>query len=487
MNILKAATQFAISAFAGAAIVTAPGTAAQAQAPRGAPNSFAELVEDLSPAVVNIATAQNIARRDNFGGQGPFPEGSPFERFNEFFDRGGQAPRRMTSLGSGFVIDPGGIIVTNNHVIEGADEITVTFGNGDTAQAELVGRDEATDLAVLRVEVERELPYVEWGDSDTARVGDWVLAIGNPFGLGQTVTAGIVSARSRDIRATRYDEFIQTDASINQGNSGGPLFDLNGQVIGVNTAIISPSGGSIGIGFAVPSNLASRYVSQLIEYGETVRGWLGVTIEPVTADLAEAFGFDHPTGAVVTGVTEGGPADEAGLEIGDVILRFGDREIENPRELSRIVAETEPGDTVRIEILREERRRTLRATIERLETSPLAASGALGDSGGAPVRPSSASEALGLTLEPITEENRRRFRIDDSVSEGVVVTHVDPRSDAARTIQPGDVITEIAYESVANPDEAVDRIAKVLNEDDKPVLLRIVRDGRPGFRAVRAK
>ena len=483
MRILNAAIRIAATALAGAAVLSAP---AIAQPSASAPESFADLVEGLSPAVVNIATAQNIAQRDDFGGQGPFPEGSPFERFNEFFERGQAAPRRMTSLGSGFVIDPSGVIVTNNHVIEGADEVTVTFGNGETASAEIIGRDSATDIAVLRIDVDHQLSAVAWGDSDTARVGDWVVAIGNPFGLGQTVTAGIVSARSRSINATRYDDFIQTDASINQGNSGGPLFNMHGEVVGVNTAIISPSGGSIGIGFAVPSNLAKRYVAQLIEYGETVRGWLGVTIEPVTPDLAEAFGFDNPTGAVVTGITEGGPADKAGLEIGDVILRFGEHEISNPRELSRFVAEAEPGDTIRVEILREERRRTLRVEIERLETSPLAASLGL-ENDDAPVRPSSASEALGLTLEPITDENRRRFRIDDSVEEGVVVTYVDPGSDAARTLRPGDVITEIAYEEVSDPESAVTQIEKVLNEDDKPILLRIIRDGRPGFRAVRAQ
>ena len=467
-----------IAATAIAAMSIAPEAAA-----RGAPDSFADLAESLSPAVVNIATSQNIVRENFSGPQGPFPDGSPFERFNEFFERGGPAPRRATSLGSGFVIDPSGVIVTNNHVVEGADQITINFGDGLALEAELVGVDPATDLAVLRVEHDEPLPSVNWGDSDNARVGDWVMAIGNPFGLGQTVTAGIVSARNRDINATQYDEFIQTDASINRGNSGGPLFDLDGRVVGVNTAIISPTGGSIGIGFAVPANLAKRYVEQLIEHGETFRGWLGVRIEPITQDLAEVYGFDQPRGAVVTGITDDSPADKGGLEIGDVIMRFNGQEVDTPRDLSRVVADTEVGSTVRVQILREEKERTLRVRIERLETSPVAAN-ASGSESGAPVRPSSASEALGLTLEPLTPQARNRYRIDDDVR-GVLVTDVDPESDAARNIRPGDVITEIAYSGVDSPNDAVKQIEKVLNESDKPVLLRIYRDGQASFRAVR--
>ncbi|HCW68886.1 MAG TPA: serine protease, partial [Thalassospira lucentensis] len=321
---------------------------------RPAPDSFADLAERLLPSVVNIATSQMVADR-----QGPdfqFPPGSPFEDlFRDFMDRNGQGgeqggpspqKRRATALGSGFIISADGYIVTNNHVIDGADEISVRLHDGDTLDAKLIGRDPKTDVALLKVEPKEDLPFVKWGSSDDARIGDWAMAIGNPFGLGGTVTAGIVSARNRNINQGPYDDFIQTDASINRGNSGGPLFNLEGDVIGINSAIYSPSGGSVGIGFAIPSAIAQSVVDQLKEYGRTRRGWLGVHIQTVTDDIADSVGLDESTGAMVAGVSDEGPAKEAGIKQGDVILTFDGKEVESMRRLPRIVADTKIGKDV---------------------------------------------------------------------------------------------------------------------------------------------
>ncbi|MEM7237035.1 MAG: trypsin-like peptidase domain-containing protein, partial [Pseudomonadota bacterium] len=304
-------------------IVALAVVALTAQSATAKPDSFADLAERLSPSVVNISTSQTVERPAE--GAPQVPEGSPFEDlFRDFFDRRGQpqGPREVQSLGSGFVISSEGYVVTNNHVIADADEIQVNFPDGTSLEATLIGTDPKTDLAVLKVEPDTPLPFVRFGDSSISRVGDWVLAIGNPFGLGGSVSAGIISARNRDIQAGPYDDFIQTDAAINRGNSGGPLFNMDGEVIGVNTAIISPSGGSIGIGFSVPSNLAKNVVAQLQEFGETRRGWLGVRIQQVNDEMAEALGLDEAMGALVADVTAGGPAQEAGIEAGDVIIKF---------------------------------------------------------------------------------------------------------------------------------------------------------------------
>ena len=315
--------------------------------PAHSPSDFAELADRLVPSVVNISTSQEVQA----GGAPNMPPGSPFEEFfRDWFERRGEpAPRgrsrpRTNSLGSGFVIDADGYVVTNNHVIAQATEITVTLADGESLPAEVIGRDPKTDIALLKVEPESPLNAAEWGDSDSAKVGHWALAIGNPFGLGNTVTAGIVSARARDINAGPFDDFIQTDASINRGNSGGPLFDMNGLVIGINTAIYSPSGGSVGIGFSVPANLARNVVSQLREFGETRRGWLGVRIQTVTDDLAESLGLDGAAGALVASIQEDSPADDAGIEAGDVILLFDGKAVETMRRLPRIVAETAIGE-----------------------------------------------------------------------------------------------------------------------------------------------
>ncbi|MFA7638339.1 MAG: Do family serine endopeptidase [Parvibaculum sp.] len=332
-----------------------------------ASGNFAELADQLSPAVVNISISQMVAPQSlDIPG---IPEDSPLNNFfDEFFEQQMNAgPQRVQSLGSGFLIDPSGVVITNNHVIEGADRIEITFTDGTTLPATLAGSDPKTDLAVLRVESDETLPYVRFGDSGKLRVGDWVMAIGNPFGLGGSVTAGIVSALNRDIHAGNYDDFIQTDAAINRGNSGGPLFNLDGEVVGVNSAIISPSGASVGIGFAVPASTAQPIVEQLLKYGETRRGWIGVRIQTVTPDIAESVGLGPVRGALIAGLTEGGPAAAGGLEPGDVVLAFDGHPISTMRDLPRMVAGTEIGSTVELQIFRDGETLTRRVDVARLE------------------------------------------------------------------------------------------------------------------------
>ena len=366
---------FLATLIAMAALLAFAATHVQARSERG-PTSVADLAQKLQDSVVNISTTQTV--------KGPkgvplprVPEGSPFEEFfKEFFDRQQQQgqPRRVNSLGSGFVLDASGLIVTNNHVIESADEIIVSFNDGQKLKVEeVVGRDSKTDLAILRVKPEKPLTAVGFGDSAKMRVGDWVMAIGNPFGLGGTVTVGIISAKKRDINAGPYDEFLQTDAAINRGNSGGPLFNMEGEVIGINTAIISPTGGSIGIGFAVPANTAVHVIEQLRKFGETRRGWLGVRIQTVTDSIAESLGMDEPKGALVASVTEKSPAAKAGIEAGDVILKFNDQDIESMRSLPRIVARTNVGDKVKVVVLRGEAKKEFEVEIGRLPETATAA------------------------------------------------------------------------------------------------------------------
>ena len=461
-------------------VVTAFPDPATAQ---GAPDSFAEIAAELSPAVVNISTAQTVSRPNREGPQ--LPPGSPLEDFfKEFFDRrggGGSGPRQVNSLGSGFVIDPTGYVVTNNHVIEEADEIEVNFSNGETLPATLIGRDPKTDIAVLKVDPDSPLPAVSFGDSETARVGDWVLAIGNPFGLGGSVSAGIISARNRNIDAGPYDDFIQTDAAINRGNSGGPLFNMDGEVIGVNTAIISPSGGSIGIGFSVPSAIASSVVEQLREFGETRRGWLGVRIQDVDEAIAEGLGLGEPVGALVSDVTTGGPAEEAGIESGDVILEFDGRKIEEMRDLPRIVAETQVGRTVDVEVLRRGQQERFEVTIALLEEERFGAGEAVestvSDSG-------ATATTLGMTIEPLSGSLRSQFNIPEDV-DGVVVTEVDGASSAAeRGVRPGDVIVEVAQQEVSSPSEASRMIEETEDAGRRSVLLMLNRGGELRFVAV---
>lgn len=447
------------------------------------PKSVAELAERLQDAVVNISTTQTVA-----GPKGVplprVPEGSPFEEFfKEFFDKQQQGqPRRVNSLGSGFVIDPSGLIVTNNHVIEQADEIIVSFNDGQKLKVEeIVGRDSKTDLAILRVKPEKPLKAVSLGDSQKMRVGDWVMAIGNPFGLGGTVTVGIISAKKRDINAGPYDEFIQTDAAINRGNSGGPLFNMDGEVIGINTAIISPTGGSIGIGFAVPANNAAYVIEQLKKFGETRRGWLGVRIQTVTDSIAESLGMDAPTGALVASITEDSPAAKAGLEAGDVILNFDGQQIDSMRTLPRIVARTVVGDTIDIEVLRGEEKKTIKVTIGLLPEKTVAAK-TPGEEPQAASEPKTTS-LLGLSIALMSDELRARFKIDAEVK-GVVVTKVEPDSSAAeKNIKAGDVIVEVTRSEVSKPSDVRKQVEAVKKSGRKSVLL-LIDDGQGELRFV---
>ena len=460
---------------------------------RPAPDSFADLAEKLLPGVVNISSSQNVqARSDRVGPEIPtFPPGSPFEQFFRDFldrnhppgqhgDRAPQAPpRRMQSLGSGFIIDPSGIVVTNNHVIEGADEITVTLQDNTVLKAKLIGRDERTDIAVLKVTSEKPLPALSFGDSDHSRVGDWVLAIGNPFGLGGSVTAGIVSARGRDIQQGPYDNFIQTDAAINRGNSGGPLFNMDGEVIGINTAIYSPSGGSIGIGFSIPSNLAKTVVAQLKDFGRAKRGWLGVKIQAVTPDIAESMGLKEPNGALVANVEEGGPAATAKLRGGDIILKFNGQDVKEMRNLPRIVAETDIGREVPVLVWRDGHEVTLTARVGELPDEQKVAAAAPDKPA-----PSHATDlpGLGLKLAPITPDARDRFQIGPD-QKGVLIADVAAGSAAAdRGLKPGDVIVEVQQQEVNTPADVVDRVERVRKTSRKSVLLLI--QGQDGPRWV---
>jgi len=455
---------------------------------RPAPEGFADMAERLLPAVVNISTTQRVDS-DRGPAMPNLPEGSPFQEFfDEFFDRHGQrpmpGPRQATSLGSGFIIDKGGYIVTNTHVIADADEVTVTLSDDTTLKAEIVGRDEKTDIALLKVDNGGDLPAVSWGDSDVSRVGDWVLAIGNPFGLGGSVTAGIISARARDINAGPYDNFIQTDASINRGNSGGPLFNMDGNVIGINTAIFSPSGGSVGIGFAVPANLAKQVISDLKEFGRTRRGWLGVRIQTVTPEIAESLGLDAAEGALVASVTPGGPAKDAGLQAGDVILRFNDRAIEEMRQLPRIVAETSVGASVPVTVWRDGGESVFDVELGELEAAEdqglLTAEAPEGT-----VTPDQGAEILGLTVATVTPELAQKFDLSEEDA-GVVITDVDADSNAAeKGLRPGHVILEINQTPINDPAGMRAAVDEALDSGRSAVLLLVQRDDSTSFLALK--
>jgi len=480
-----------LAATVGALVLVAAFSLAAGAQARTAPDSFADLVEGLTPAVVNISTTQKVERRGRSSPEVPipqFPPGSPFEEFfKDFFER--QRPnqeqesprRRATSLGSGFIIDAGGIIVTNNHVISEADEITVTLSDDTQYEAKVMGHDPKTDVAVLKIEPNKPLPAVKWGNSDDSRVGDWVIAIGNPFGLGGTVTAGIISARQRDINAGPYDDFLQTDASINRGNSGGPMFNLAGEVIGINTAIFSPSGGSIGIGFAVPSSLARPVVDQLQEYGRTRRGWLGVRIQTVTEELAESLGLEEAAGALVADVTKDSPADQAGVEAGDVIVTFDGKSVEQMRELPRMVADTAISRKVKIEVWRKGEIEELWVTLGELEEAEKVMTALSSEEPPADEN----AETLGMKLSSITPELRERFNLGEELK-GVVITQIDDSSAAAeKGIRAGDVIVEVAQEEVSKPNEVVAKVREVREAERRSVLLLLRRAGDLRFVAVR--
>ena len=483
-----------VSALALAAVIAMPVVPllpAAAQA-RSAPESFADLAAKLLPSVVNISTSQTVTARGDRGTpeMPQFPPGSPFERFfRDFMERnrppggppqGAQppqrgerpqpTPRRSQSLGSGFIVDASGVVVTNNHVIDGADEITVTLHDGTALKATLVGRDERTDIAVLKVTIARPLTAVPFGDSDVARVGDWVLAIGNPFGLGGTVTAGIVSARGRDIQQGPYDNFIQTDAAINKGNSGGPLFNMAGEVVGINTAIYSPTGGSVGVGFSIPSNLSKNVVAQLRDFGRARRGWLGVRIQQVSPDIAESVGLKEPMGAMIAGVTEGGPAEVAKLRNGDIVIRFNGQDVKDMRALPRIVADTDIGKSVPVVVWRDGKEVTLQTKVGEVPDDQKVASAAPDKP--TPTQPLELS-ALGLKLSPITPESREKFQLGVD-QKGVLITAVAQGTPAAdKGLKPGDVIVEVQQEEVATPADVQDRVERVRKANRRSVLMLV--------------
>ncbi|MCH9764902.1 MAG: Do family serine endopeptidase [Alphaproteobacteria bacterium] len=438
------------------------------------PETVAPIAEKLFPAVVNISSTQ-LARGPSGIPLPKVPKGSPFEDLLEdFFNRRGNSPldRKVSSLGSGFVIDgKEGLIVTNNHVIDSADEIWVTFPDGKKLKVvEIVGRDQKTDLALLKVNSRKPLPSVAFGPSTHLKVGDWVMAIGNPFGLGGSLTLGIISAKQRDINAGPYDEFLQTDAAINKGNSGGPLFDMNGKVIGVNTAIISPSGGSIGIGFATPSDIVIEIISQLRQFGSAQRGWLGVKIQTITDDIAESLGVPENMGALVAGVTEASPAEKSGLKTGDVILGFAGQKVSTMRGLPRLVAKAKIGQPVDLEILRQGKKKTLSIVVGRLDEGD--------DTIGLPEKPAKTNNAspktlLGMALTPLTSDLRTKMGLSQEVK-GLVVTSVEATSVAAeKNIQVGDVISEVQQDAISTPDAAVAVVDRIKKSGAKSVLILV--------------
>ncbi len=504
-----AAGRSGLAIFAAAAIAW-PALTASAAA-RG-PEGIADVAEQVIDAVVNVSTKQSVDLRS--GAMPQLPPGSPFEEFfEEFFKnrrgqggQGGQGgpggqngqngqngpdgqnsptptPRRVNSLGSGFVIDAAGLVVTNNHVIADADEVNVILNDGTTLKAEVVGRDQKTDLALLKVTPSKPLKAVKFGDSDKLRLGEWVIAIGNPFSLGGTVTAGIVSARNRDIQSGPYDNYIQTDAAINRGNSGGPLFNLNGEVIGVNTAIISPSGGSIGIGFAVPSKTVVPVIDQLREFKEVRRGWLGVRIQQVSDEIAESLSVKPARGALVAGIDDKGPAKPAGIEPGDVIVKFDGKDVKEMRDLPKIVADTPVGKDVEVVVIRKGKEEKKTVKLGRLEDEKQAALNTKNDA--VPDAKPVVKKALGLDLANLTDDLRKKHNIKDKVK-GVLITGVDANSPAAeKRLVPGMVIAEVQQQAVTNATELQQRIDKLKKDGKKAVVLLVVSpDGDPSFVAL---
>ncbi|MEH6488169.1 Do family serine endopeptidase [Hyphomonas oceanitis] len=434
------------------------------------PSSLRDLSKRLMPAVVNISTQQTIAPN----GLPTFPEGSPMERFNEFFGRDEDGFQRQGSLGSGFVISADGIIITNNHVIDNADEIEVNFSDGRVLDAILIGRDRDTDIAVLKVKSNTPLPFVDLADSDHAEVGDWVIAIGNPFGFGGSVSAGIISARNRDLNSGRSDDFIQTDAAINRGNSGGPLFNLGGEVVGVNTAIISPTGGSVGIGFSVPSNLVKRISQQLIEHGKVRRSWLGVNVQDADEALVKAYKAKGKGGVIITRITDDGPADKAKLEVGDLVLAFDGQAIASVREMTRLISDEPIGKTVPLSIIRDGKARTISVTLGELQDDDEATPAQTLPDG--PV----SSNDLGAELAGIDDDARRRFGIPKDV-DGVVVTGVSARGRSFGKLNRGDVIVEVNFTKVTSVTDTVSRVETAMTTPQQPLLLRVKRRGDAGW------
>ena len=445
--------------------------------------SVADLAERLLPAVVEISVQTKADGGDAPATQLPdIPDNSPFKDFFDDFlkkhrEQGRGAPdRTVTSMGSGFVVESSGLIVTNNHVVEGASGIEVHFQDSTILKAELVGRDPKTDIAVIRVKPDKPLPVVAFGDSDHLRIGEWVMAIGNPFGLGGSVSLGIVSARNRDINAGPYDDFIQTDAAINKGNSGGPLFSMNGDVVGINTAIFSPTGGSVGIGFSVPANTAKTVVAQLEKYGETRRGWFGVKIQSVTDDIAESMNMGKSRGALIADVTKTGPAEKAGIEAGDVVIEFNGKPVNEMKDLPKIVAETEIGTRVLVKVFRKGKEIQLTAEVGRLEDGEKVV--AQQDKSQAIPSAPAVTTTLGMTVTSITDELRQKYAIDDEVK-GAVITEVSADSPAAdKRLEPGDVITEAGEKPVVGAADISAAIEEATKSGKNSVLLLVSKAGK---------
>jgi len=476
-------SQFVLHGAAIAALTTAILVLPARPAAARGPDAIADVAEQVIDAVVNISTSQKVD--PHVADLPDLPPGSPMEEFfNQFFkhhhgqggggDNSDQAPHRINSLGSGFIIDSSGFVVTNNHVIADADEINVILNDGTKLTAELVGKDSKSDLALLRVHTTEPLKAVKFGDSDKLRLGEWVIAIGNPFSLGGTVTAGIVSARNRDINSGPYDNYIQTDAAINRGNSGGPLFNLDGEVVGINTAIISPSGGSIGIGFAVPSDSAVAVLDQLRQFGETRRGWLGVRIQQVTDDIADSLSIKPAHGALVAGIDDKGPAKPGGIEPGDVVVSFDGHDVKEMHDLPRIVADTPVGKTVDVVVIRKGKEETHKVTVGRLEDSEkIALADAKKDT--APADKSVVQKTLGLELSSLSDDLRHKFKIRDDIK-GVLVTGVDPNlamADPDKRITAGDVIVEVQYTAVGNPADLQKRVDALKSQGKKIAVLLV--------------
>ncbi|NOZ42276.1 MAG: DegQ family serine endoprotease [Alphaproteobacteria bacterium] len=453
------------------------------------PGSFADLAKKLLPAVVNVSTTQTI--KINRRSLPPFPG------MEEFFRRFGQAPnsgqdskdknsekpitQHRRSLGSGFIIDPSGIIITNNHVIDKADSIMVKMHDGREFKAKLIGKDSKLDIAVLKIISKKPLPFVRFGDDSKSRVGDWVLAIGNPYGLGGTITAGIISARNRDINSGPYDRYIQTDASINRGNSGGPMFNMKGEVIGINTAIYSPTGGNIGIGFAIPSDQAERVINQLRKYGHTKRGRIGISFQPMTEDIAESLGMKSDHGALVSSVVKGGPADKAGVQTGDIILKYEGKTIKRRNQLPIWVANTKIGEKVSLLVLRKGKRLTLTLKVDELKESKAGSQNVPNevDNG------QESTQVLGMSIEPITAKARKALKLDKAVT-GVLIASVDRDSPAGqRGLRRGDVITAITQKPVKTVKQALERIKVLRKKGRKSILLKIIRQGNTAFITVK--
>ncbi len=465
-----------VAALLGAPMMFVPETPALAQ---GHPTNLADLVDQVAGAVVNISATQTIDSKDDDSAAPDLPKGTPFDQmFEDFFKHHGGAPRprsrQAQSLGSGFVVDPSGIVITNNHVIGDANDIVVIFNDGRKLKAKVIGKDAKVDVAVLKVESDKPLKTVKFGDSDKARVGDGVMAVGNPFGLGETVTSGIVSARNRNIDSGPYDDFLQTDASINKGNSGGPLFNMAGEVIGINTAILSPSGGSIGIGFATPSATVMPIIAQLEQFHEVRRGWLGVRIQPVDDTIAESLGLPSAKGALVAGVDDKGPSKPAGLQAGDVIVKFDGKDVKELRDLPRLVASMPVGQTVEVVVLRDGKEVTKSVTLGRLPDDGTKVAALDKDKDQGVDRDALTAKTMGMQLSALDDDARKMFNIKEG-TKGVVVSAVDPGSAAAeRGLRPGDIIQEVNHQAVEKPGQVAKAIDDAKKEGAKKPALFLV-------------